>query len=68
MPPLRVGLNALIRTGSMQELLGMPTSRPEELAGHDDAQLLDMADQLQQQRRARSEWPIITPFTSRYVR
>lgn len=38
----------------MQELLGMPTSQPEELAGYDDVQLHDIAEQLQRQLRARS--------------
>ena len=39
----------------MQDLLGIPTSQPEELAGYDDVKLYYNADQLQQQLRARSQ-------------
>ena len=38
----------------LQELLGIPVSRPEGLAEYDDTQLHSMAEQLQQQLRSRS--------------
>ena len=37
----------------LQELLGLRPSTAEELAGYNDAQLHDMAEQLQQQLRSR---------------
>jgi len=39
----------------LQELLGMQPSTAEELAGYDEAQLTEMAEELQQQLRSRHE-------------
>ena len=46
---------SLGRIRVFEELLGLQPSTPAELAGYDDTQLLQLAEQLQHQLRTRSE-------------